>query len=464
MKRLYFVIFIITVCYTNGASAKTPSEVYELASMSTVIVKTYNSKGVMRGFGSGVFLPDGTVATNCHVISNAERLVVRFKKKEYQAKTKYTDWERDTCTIVPIGLKAKPVELGTTQGLRVGTRVYAIGSPKGFELTFSEGIVSSLREVDGGKYIQITSPISPGSSGGGLFDKNGKLLGLTSFYVAEGQNLNFAIPVEWIKELPVRHMISKHSNFTLLDWINRSTVLQEKKDWERMIVHCRRWAEAMPNESFSWFSLAIAHAGSGQTAEAIVYCKKSLSIKPSQAEAWYCLGVFYDEIGQRDKAIEGYAHAIRIDPDFSNAWFDLGVAYYVSEEWEKAIAAYRHVVDINPDAFDAWSNLGAVYRDSGKVEKAIEAYEQALRINPNYENAWQGLGSAYFQALDWEKAIEPLHQTLRINPDNASAWYILGICYRGTGQSTKKVTEVYRHLKELDSKLAEDFFNKIIKP
>jgi S1-C subfamily serine protease len=102
------------------------------------------------------------------------------------------------------GYSAPAVVIGSTKTLKVGAKVYAIGAPKGLELTLSDGIVSSLREVDGGQYIQTTAAISPGSSGGGLFDENGALVGLTTFYLAEGQNLNFAVPVEWVKELPKR--------------------------------------------------------------------------------------------------------------------------------------------------------------------------------------------------------------------------------------------------------------------
>jgi serine protease Do len=71
------------------------------------------------------------------------------------------------------GYIAPAVVVGSTKSLKVGAKVYAIGAPKGLELTLSDGIVSSLREVEGGQYIQTTAAISPGSSGGGLFDENG---------------------------------------------------------------------------------------------------------------------------------------------------------------------------------------------------------------------------------------------------------------------------------------------------
>jgi S1-C subfamily serine protease len=95
------------------------------------------------------------------------------------------------------------VTIGTSE-TRVGQRVYAIGSPQGLELTLSEGLVSALRQTTNGSIIQTTAPISPGSSGGGLFNANGQLVGIVTFQSRTGQNLNFALPAHWISEMKPR--------------------------------------------------------------------------------------------------------------------------------------------------------------------------------------------------------------------------------------------------------------------
>lgn len=101
-----------------------------------------------------------------------------------------------SCTRCPPLLPA--VQLGSSEALKIGQRVYAVGSPIGLELTLSEGVVSGFRGVKNGRYIQTTAAISPGSSGGGLFDDEGRLIGLVTFYFKDGQQLNFAAPVDWI--------------------------------------------------------------------------------------------------------------------------------------------------------------------------------------------------------------------------------------------------------------------------
>jgi S1-C subfamily serine protease len=117
---------------------------------------------------------------------------------------RYTDSQFDLCGLDVSGLPATPVAIGSVKSISVGQRVYAIGAPRGLELSISEGLVSSLRPISGSLNIQTTAAMSPGSSGGGLFDHNGFLVGITTFVVKDGQNLNFALPADLIHGLPAR--------------------------------------------------------------------------------------------------------------------------------------------------------------------------------------------------------------------------------------------------------------------
>ena len=107
------------------------------------------------------------------------------------------------CSLRVAGLSAPRVSFSSTEA-RVGQHVYAIGSPQGLELTLSEGLVSSLRPSPHGAIIQTTAPISPGSSGGGLFNDKAQLIGIVTFQHKSGQNLNFALPASWISDMQQR--------------------------------------------------------------------------------------------------------------------------------------------------------------------------------------------------------------------------------------------------------------------
>lgn len=167
-------------------------------------VHACDAAGKQKGPGSGVAIGREEDVTNCHVLAGAARYSVGHRKRHYAATLKLADSERDVCSLAVRGLPAAPAPLGSSMGLKVGQKVYASGAPQGLKLTLSEGIVSALREVGGGRTLQITAPISPGSSGGGLFDEQGRLIGLPKFYLGEGRQLNFAVPVEWVRELPQR--------------------------------------------------------------------------------------------------------------------------------------------------------------------------------------------------------------------------------------------------------------------
>lgn len=157
------------------------------------------------GGGSGVVTARATVITNCHVALKGPILEVRTGKDGFPATVTLADETYDLCQLnVAGGFSAPAVDIGNMQYVRTGQKVFAVGAPQGLELTISEGIVSSLRETSLGKIIQTTAPISPGSSGGGLFNISGQLIGITTFQLRTGQNLNFAVPADWIAEMVTR--------------------------------------------------------------------------------------------------------------------------------------------------------------------------------------------------------------------------------------------------------------------
>ncbi|MGZ5661121.1 MAG: trypsin-like peptidase domain-containing protein [Usitatibacter sp.] len=184
-----------------SSSSRSAEQVFADVSASIVRVRSADSSGRPIKQGSGVVIASGRVVTNCHVTSGASQISVTTGGASRGALVDVADEEFDLCSLDVSGLDAPAVRIGTVAGLRTGQRVYAIGAPLGLELTISEGIVSSLREVAGGKVIQTTAPVSPGSSGGGLFDADGKLVGIVTFQTRAGQNLNFAVPADWIAEM-----------------------------------------------------------------------------------------------------------------------------------------------------------------------------------------------------------------------------------------------------------------------
>ena len=193
----------------TAQAAMSANEIYAKVSPSVWRVQTYDVDGLPLGFGSGVVIASDTLITNCHVLAKARRVAVKREKISIDAKLEMWDPQRDVCQLKAPNLGAPAVSLGDVSQLQVGQNVFAIGNPKGLDLTMSAGLLSSIRRNDKDQVflLQTSAAISGGSSGGGLFDDNGVLIGLTMLGSVGGdaQNLNFAVPVDWVKELPQRH-------------------------------------------------------------------------------------------------------------------------------------------------------------------------------------------------------------------------------------------------------------------
>lgn len=189
-----------------GVLAAPPDKIYSMIAPSVWRVVSYDAAGKALAQGSAVVIAPETLLTNCHVLAQAKSFTIRQDNMVVGAKLQYIDVERDMCQIVARNLKAPPVRMGDSDKVVVGQRIYTLGNPLGLELTLSDGLVSALRKDDDQhlRYIQISAPISHGSSGGGLFDEEGRLIGITSAGLDKGQNLNLAIPIKWQQELAGR--------------------------------------------------------------------------------------------------------------------------------------------------------------------------------------------------------------------------------------------------------------------
>ena len=386
--KLIVAVFFLSILPVLGY-ALTPDQVFDKVKDSIVVVKTLDAQGKVKGQGSGVLLPSGKIATNCHVVEGGDSYQVGRGKELVRATLYAEDADKDICLLDAKGITGKPAQLGKAAGLKVGDPVYAVGAPQGLELSLSDGIVAQLR---GGPppLIQTTAAISPGSSGGGLFDGEGRLVGLTTLYVEGGQNLNFAMPAEWIGEVkPGRKPAAGEHSWT--EWEKRTVALEQMKDWQGLLDWCRKWTKS----------------------------------EPEKAEAWNNLGVAYGYLNRHNDAIEALRQALRIDPEYARAWNNLGYAYNNLKRYNDGVDAYRQALRINPEDAAAWSNLGFVYTNIKRYNDAIDACRQAIRINPEHATAWGNLGFAYFLSGNQTAALEVVQKLRRLDPEGADKLFNL---------------------------------------
>lgn len=184
-----------------GRSRMGAEEVFATVGRSVYVVVAARTDDDLKAnrvrFGSAVALDERTLVTNCHVIDEMPVIWLRQGGATLRASPAGGDGGSDRCllSVSPGRLSAVP-GIRAWDDLRVGETVYSIGAPKGLEATLGQGLVSGLRTIKGIRYVQTSAPIAAGSSGGGLFDSSGNLVGVTTFHLRDAEGLNFAIAAE----------------------------------------------------------------------------------------------------------------------------------------------------------------------------------------------------------------------------------------------------------------------------
>jgi S1-C subfamily serine protease len=213
MKLVSMVfIFAGVIAAQSAPSRRDIPTIAKSANGAVVSIVMSDNDGHALSQGSGFLVSkDGRIVTNYHVIETGSSALIKLPNGAFFLVDGVLalDKSRDVAVIKARGEDFHTVPLGNSDQLQVGEEVVAIGSPLSLESTVSNGIVSGLRTVEeeGGKFLQITAPISPGSSGGPLFNMAGEVVGITTLHVRSGENLNFAIPINDVKPL----LLNKYS-------------------------------------------------------------------------------------------------------------------------------------------------------------------------------------------------------------------------------------------------------------
>jgi tetratricopeptide (TPR) repeat protein len=285
----------------------------------------YDAKGDVIATASGIFISsDGHLVTNSHVLTTQkfDRIFAQLPTKAfYLLKNTIGVSKRYDLAILQFDGSELPfVRIENATTAQAGEHILAIGSPEGLEQTVSEGIVSyAQRRVGDVDLIQFTAPISPGSSGGGLFNMSGRLLGITSKMLSEknAQNLNFAVPVKYIDT--VSEGAPEFTRDSAAYYYAQGTINADKRDYDKA------------EEDF----------------------KNAIRVDENYVNAYTSLSDMYSEMGRYDHEIETLEKALQILPDDPDINLSLGNGYEDISRYDDAIAAYKKVLASRPEDKDA---------------------------------------------------------------------------------------------------------------
>lgn len=256
--------------------------------------------------GSAVPLAGERLVTNCHVLRDASRIEVQLEGEVRQARADLRDAYRDLCFLTVPGYQAEPTPMIDIGQTRVGLNVVAVGYPGG-EFAVSPGKIVGLHtcECDGGKVIQTSAPFDRGASGGGLFDRQGRLVGILTFKAKSGGNFHFALPVGWLRHMAERRIepIGERATFwetpgKQSGYFLAACDLGAKQNWRPLSHLAGEWSEQEPNNPEAWMALGRARLGLRQSDAAVIAFQRVLMLDSTHAEAKWALQQLEFELGR----------------------------------------------------------------------------------------------------------------------------------------------------------------------
>ena len=478
MKIYVRVILLSLVVLLHTLPVRGESNLAALVKLSQpaiATVITYNSEKSVQAIGSGFFIDrHGHFITNYHVIQNAFNAEIKiYNGKKYPIRAVVSQNTRIDLVKVLVDIPPEDVrwlEIDTHIPT-IAERIFVVGSPLGLEQTVSEGIVSAVREMPVvGRFFQMSAPISVGSSGSPVINMHGKVVGIVTFMMIMGQNLNFAIPSKGVlslEKLPAQLSISEWT----IAGSKESPQLAEKLcrqgftfsidgKYKEALHYYREAAETNPANMDAWYGLTQCYVGLDQPQEVIETFNQAIRFNPNDAQLHYNLGNFYNAIGKPESAVASYKEAIRVDPDSALAHDKLGVTQGDLGNHKAALEAHHHVVRLLPKYAPGYFNVGVASGLLGNHIDAISAYKEVISIDPAFESAYTNLGLAYDQIGDFKLAGDTFKEAIRVDPNDATAHYQLGLFYLREKNRLAALDE-YRILRSLDVKRAAALFDKI---
>jgi tetratricopeptide (TPR) repeat protein len=465
--KAFWLLVVLFITATPAVGQDLLPELVRRIKPSAVAIETFDARGEKLSRGSGFFIASDRVVTNRHVIEGAHRAEVHLSAGNvYPVKgVLAVDAEGDIALLkvdAPTQL-VRPLPLDRTSP-QEGESVVVIGNPLGLEGSVSNGIVSAVRDIPTfGRIIQITAPISPGSSGSPVVNMQGQVIGVATLQITGGQSVNFAIPSERISQLQTAAVMSltelvaatgKNKRAKAVQFFRDGLSFLSKDDCERALPYFEKAVESDNNYAEAWAQTGFCNEKLGRHAEAIEASKKAVNLRPS-SESYFNIGLAHYYLKQYRESADAYKQSIRLDPyNAADAYYALGLVY---RDWGKAddeIQAYKSAIRLRPDYIGAYERLGSRYFRSRKYSEAIEVYRQLSNLRPGDATPHNNIGEAYLEMGKTNEAVEPLRQAIRLKPDFGRAYFNLGKCFLALGNRDAAL-EQYNILQSIDQDWAE---------
>jgi tetratricopeptide (TPR) repeat protein len=461
-----------------AAAAQAPGDeaqrVFARVAPSVVTIRALDAQGGDEGQGSGVVIGAGLVATNCHVVREAASLRVGSQSGEFAGKWLRQDPKRDLCVIGVDGLRAPVASLRRGDSLRVGEPVFAVGNPLGFGLAVSAGLIAVVDTKSGPPLIIASAAQSPGSSGGGLFDSDARLIGITTAVLGTGQNLNLVLSADGVDRLavdggPPRLPVAPPAPERR--WMDDAIALQMAGKWNELESLAKDWHKAQPSAAASLAFLGVAQHALNRNQEAVVTLRRALDLDDHYAFAWLVYGralraaarpadanealnraeaaqpsnpepvaeraEWLRQDGRLDEANRQIRESIRRAAGRSSAWRTLGLIEDARGNRAEALRAFQTALRLGEANADVGQRLAQLLAGSGKADEASRISAQGTQGKEETARTQLAIGFAEFQRNRLGPAEDATRKAIAQSPDLADGWSLLGSVLLRSGRSAE---------------------------
>lgn len=445
LRKTFLLFSVLAISAVSAAGQDFLPELVRKIKPSAVAIAAFDARGNIVSRGSGFFVATDRIITNRHVIEGSSRVEVHLLDgKKYPVKgVLAVDGEGDIALLQIDVPAAVAVPLPIVRSVpQEGESVVVVGNPFGLEGSVSNGIVSAVREISGyGRIIQITAPISPGSSGSPVVNMLGQVIGIATLQAAEGQSLNFAVPSERILQLKVNELQtftsltadSQKSKRANAERVYSQGVAQlSRDDFARALGFFEKATEIDPTYAEAWYQAGFCYGILGRHAEALKASKQAAKLKPEWSAVFVNIGASSYALGQYKDALEAYKQAARLDDDNPDVQYALGLTLGRLNRGDEEALAYKRAIILKPDHANAIDRLGQAYLKQKRYGDAAAAFDQLKTYKPD-EKTYNNLGEALLEQGKAEDSIGAFNNALGYNPDFDRARYNLGRAYLKTG-------------------------------
>jgi S1-C subfamily serine protease len=413
-------------------------DIIEKISPSVIVIFVYDEADTVVAQGSGFFVnEDGKAVTNYHVIEGAIRVEVKTSDgKVYPVSSVLAQDVDGDLALMAVNVPKGAVRAAAVSQVlpRMGERIIVIGCPLGLEQTVSDGIVSAVRRIDYfGNIIQLSAPISAGSSGGPVVDMKGKVIGVAVGSIIEGQNLNFAIPGERVVQLLSRSAGQPPTSPgfprpPLLDVASAENFYREglalvwAGDYEKALIKFEQAVARKPDYAAAYFNIGYCHGMLGRYVRALQALEKGIQLQPDDARAWLNKGVTLGDLGRYGEALQASEKALQLQPDLAVGWCNKGVALGKLGRYVEALQAYERAIQLKPDDAEASIGKAVTLGRLGRSTEALRVCERAIQLRPEDPVAWYNKGVTLGDLGRYGEALEAFEKSIELHPDEPDAW------------------------------------------